>query len=67
MAKDQLRLVRITTILTQLQSKRIITARDLAMKHGVSIRTIYRDIMTLEEKGIPIVTEEGRRYSIMEG
>ena len=53
--------------MTQLQSKRIITARDLAMKHGVSIRTIYRDIMTLEEKGIPIVTEEGRGYSIMEG
>jgi len=67
MAKDQPRLVRITTILTQLQSKRIIIARDLAIRHGVSIWTIYRDIRTLETTGIPIVTEEGRGYSIIEG
>ncbi len=36
-------------------------------KHGVSIRTIYRDIRTLEKSGIPIVTEEGKGYSLMEG
>jgi predicted DNA-binding transcriptional regulator YafY len=65
--KEKPRLSRLTAILTQLQSKRIITAKQLAEKHGVSVRTIYRDIRTLEKSGIPIVTEEGKGYSIMEG
>ncbi|WP_074407429.1 MULTISPECIES: helix-turn-helix transcriptional regulator [Aquimarina] len=65
--KEKPRLSRLTAILTQLQSKRIITARLLAEKHNVSLRTIYRDIRTLEKSGIPIVTEEGKGYSIMEG
>jgi len=61
------RLSRLTTILTQLQSKRIVTAKYLSEKHNVSTRTIYRDIKTLENSGIPIITEEGKGYSIMEG
>ena len=61
------RLSRLTAILTQLQSKRILTAREIAEKHKVSIRTIYRDIRTLESSGIPIVIEEGKGYSIMQG
>ena len=67
MAEDKPRLARLTAILTQLQSKRIVTARDIAEKHGISIRTVYRDIRTLLKSGIPIVTEEGIGYSIMEG
>jgi len=65
--KEKPRLSRLTAIITQLQSKRLITARYLAEKHNVSIRTIYRDISTLEKSGIPIVTEEGKGYSLMEG
>ncbi len=61
------RLSRLTAIITQLQSKRLITAKYLAEKHSVSIRTIYRDIRTLERSGIPILTEEGKGYSLMEG
>ena len=61
------RLSRLTEIITQLQSKRLITARYLAKKHNVSLRTIYRDINTLEQSGIPIITEEGKGYSLMEG
>ena len=61
------RLARLTAILTQLQSKRLITAKEMAQKHGVSIRTIYRDIRTLERSGVPIVTEEGRGYTLVEG
>ncbi len=61
------RLSRLTAIITQLQSKRLVTASYLAEKHNVSIRTIYRDIRTLEQSGIPIITEEGKGYSIMEG
>ncbi len=67
MAKDKPRLVRLASILTQLQAKRTITARSIAEKYGVSIRTIYRDIRTLEESGVPIIADEGRGYSIMEG
>lgn len=65
--KEKPRLSRLTAILTQLQSKRILTAREIAEKHNVSIRTIYRDIRTLENSGIPIVTEEGKGYSLMDG
>ena len=67
MEKEKPRLVRLTAILTQLQAKRMMTARQLAGKHGVSIRTIYRDIRTLEQSGIPIVVEEGRAYRLLEG
>ncbi len=65
--EEKPRLARLTAIITQLQSKRLITANYLAEKHHVSVRTIYRDIRTLEKSGIPIVTEEGKGYSIMEG
>lgn len=65
--EEKPRLSRLTTILTQLQSKRIVTAKYLSDKHNVSVRTIYRDIRTLENSGVPIITEEGKGYSIMEG
>ena len=65
--KEKPRLSRLTAILTQLQAHRIVTATQLAERHDVSIRTIYRDIRTLEKSGIPIITEEGKGYSIMEG
>lgn len=61
--ESKTRLSRLTEIVTQLQSKRLVTATYLAEKHGVSIRTIYRDILSLEQSGIPIVTEEGKGYS----
>jgi predicted DNA-binding transcriptional regulator YafY len=68
MEKDNLtRLSRLTAILTILQSKRLITSTELAKKFGVSIRTIYRDIRALEASGIPIFTEEGKGYSLVEG
>lgn len=65
--KEKPRLVRLTEVLTQLQSKRILTAREIAEKHHISIRTVYRDIRTLESSGIPIITIEGKGYSIMQG
>lgn len=60
------RISRLTAILTQLQTKRLLTATDLAARFYVSVRTIYRDIRALEEAGVPIVTEEGKGYSLME-
>lgn len=67
MEKGKPRLVRLTAIVTQLQSKRIVTATELAAKYKVSIRTIYRDIRTLEQSGIPIYAEEGKGYSLVDG
>jgi len=67
MSLEKPRLARLTAIITQLQSQQVVTARELADKHGVSIRTMYRDIRTLEQSGIPIVAEEGRGYTIMDG
>lgn len=60
-------LSRLLSILTILKSKRITTGPELAKKFDVSLRTIYRDIKKLEESGVPIMTIEGRGYSIMEG
>ncbi|MCR6639499.1 MAG: WYL domain-containing protein [Sporocytophaga sp.] len=64
---DTKRLSRLTAILTQLQTKRLLTATALADKFAVSIRTIYRDIRALEQAGVPILTEEGKGYTLMEG
>jgi len=64
---DSSRLERLTAIITQLQTKRLITSTMLSEKFGVSVRTIYRDIRALEKSGIPIITQEGRGYSIIEG
>lgn len=58
---------RIVAILIQLQSKRIVRAQELADRFQVSLRTIYRDIRTLETSGVPIASEAGVGYSIMEG
>lgn len=64
---DVKRISRLTAILTQLQTKRMLTAASLADKFGVSARTIYRDIKALEKAGVPILTEEGKGYTLMEG
>lgn len=61
------RLSRLTAILFQFQTKRIVTAAELAQKFQVSKRTIYRDIKALEKAGVPIFTEEGKGYTLMEG
>jgi predicted DNA-binding transcriptional regulator YafY len=63
---DTKRISRLTAIVTQLQTKRLVTAPELAAKFSVSVRTIYRDIRALEDAGIPIYVEEGKGYSLME-
>jgi predicted DNA-binding transcriptional regulator YafY len=63
---DTKRLSRLTAILTQLQTKRITSAPELATRFSVTVRTIYRDMRALEQAGVPIVTEEGKGYSLME-
>jgi predicted DNA-binding transcriptional regulator YafY len=61
------RLSRLTSILLLLQSKRLVTANSIAKKFDISTRTAYRDIKALEQAGVPVLTEEGKGYSLMEG
>lgn len=61
------RLTRITSILTQLQSKKIVTAKEIANRFEISLRTVYRDIKTLQEAGVPIGSENGVGYFIVDG
>jgi len=67
MEKDLKRLSRLTAILTHLQTRNLITASELAARFDTSTRTIYRDMKALSDAGVPIVTEDGKGYSIMEG
>lgn len=61
------RIDRVSAILIQLQSKRVVKAQDIATRFSISLRTVYRDIKTLEEAGIPLIGEAGVGYSIMDG
>jgi predicted DNA-binding transcriptional regulator YafY len=61
------RIDRISAILIQLQSRRVVKASDIADRFRISLRTVYRDVKTLEEAGIPIIGEAGVGYSIMDG
>ncbi|MCM2988502.1 YafY family transcriptional regulator [Bacillus safensis] len=50
---------RILSIVMLLISKKQVQAKDLAELHEVSVRTIYRDIETINQAGIPVVTTQG--------
>lgn len=56
------RLDRLTAILIHLQTKRVVKAQELADRFNVSLRTIYRDVRSLEEAGVPIGAEAGVGY-----
>ena len=59
------RLDRLTAILIQLQSKRIVKSQEIAERFEISLRTVYRDIRSLELAGVPILSEAGIGYSLM--
>lgn len=58
---------RLAAILLQLQAKRLVSGPALAEQFGVSLRTIYRDLRSLEAAGIPLVSEHAVGYSLVEG
>ncbi|WP_413511994.1 helix-turn-helix transcriptional regulator [Myroides odoratus] len=58
---------RIVSIFIHLQAKPIVTAQELANRFEVSLRTIYRDIRSLEQAGVPIYSEAGVGYSLVDG
>lgn len=60
------RIDRLTAILIHLQSKKIVTANEIAQRFDISKRTVYRDIRALEKAGIPIGSEAGVGYFIVD-
>ena len=61
------RIDRLSAILIQLQSRKVVRAADIAERFEISLRTVYRDIRALEEAGVPIGAEAGVGYYLMEG
>lgn len=61
------RIDRLTAILVQLQSKKVVTAQEIADRFDISLRTVYRDVRALEEGGVPIGAEAGTGYFLMDG
>jgi len=58
---------RVTSLLLLLQTRSVVTAQFLATHFGVTERTIYRDIRTLENAGVPIGAEAGVGYFLERG
>lgn len=61
------RIDRLTAILIQLQTKRIVKAEEIADRFEISLRTVYRDVKALMEAGVPIGSEAGKGYFIVDG
>ena len=61
------RIDRLTAILIQLQTKRWVTAAEIADRYEISLRTVYRDMRALDEAGVPIGAEAGKGYFIVDG
>mgnify|MGYP003575652172 CR=1 FL=1 len=61
------RIDRLTAILIQMQTKRIVKAEEIANRFEISLRTVYRDVKALMEAGVPIGSEAGKGYFIVDG
>ncbi|MGE7689714.1 helix-turn-helix transcriptional regulator [Lysinibacillus sp. NPDC097214] len=59
-----MKLERLLSIIILLLNRRKVQAKDLAEQFEVSIRTIYRDIDSINAAGIPIVTYQGTNGGI---
>ena len=61
------RIDRLTAILIHLQTKRVVRAEEIARRFRISERTVYRDVKALMEAGVPIGSEAGKGYFIVDG
>jgi predicted DNA-binding transcriptional regulator YafY len=61
------RIDRLTAILIHLQTKRIVKAEEISHRFEISLRTVYRDVKALMEAGVPIGSEAGKGYFIVDG
>ena len=64
-----MRASRLVSILLLLQSRGRMTAAQLARELEVSVRTVYRDVESLHEAGIPLYGDAGHRggYQLIDG
>ena len=58
---------RLFALVLLLQNRPNMSSRDLAEHFGVSRRTIFRDLRTLGESGVPLTYAEEGGYEILEG
>ena len=58
---------RLFALVLLLQNRPNMSSRDLAEHFGVSRRTIFRDLRTLGESGVPLTYAEDGGYEILEG
>jgi predicted DNA-binding transcriptional regulator YafY len=61
------RIDRLTAILIHLQTKRVVKAEEISLRFEISLRTVYRDVKALMEAGVPIGSEAGKGYFIVDG
>lgn len=61
------RIDRLTAILIHLQTKRVVKAEEISDRFEISVRTVYRDVKALMEAGVPIGSEAGKGYFIVDG
>ncbi|MGC1242735.1 MAG: YafY family protein [Chryseosolibacter sp.] len=61
------RIDRLTAILIHLQTKRVVKAEEISDRFEISLRTVYRDVKALMEAGVPIGSEAGKGYFIVDG
>ncbi len=58
---------RLLEIVIYLLNHENVSARDMAERFHVSVRTIQRDMVSIAEAGIPVYSNQGKRggYSIL--
>ena len=61
------RLSRLTAILMKLQTRPYVSVKQLAEEFHVSTRSIYRDLSSLEQSGVPIASVEGKGFTLVDG
>lgn len=61
------RIDRLLGTILLLQSRRVVTAEQIAAHFEMSVRTVYRDLSALSEIGVPIAAEAGVGYSLLKG
>jgi predicted DNA-binding transcriptional regulator YafY len=61
------RLDRLHAIILRLQASRVTTAAQLADHFEIAVRTIYRDLASLAEAGVPLAAEPGAGYRLLPG